>query len=100
MPSHVFGMNLQGADLVGYMASSLVFLTFTTSSMRALRMMAIASNISFIGYAALAGLTPILVLHGLLLPLNLFRLYQIERQAQPYSSPVLHGGDGEEATIR
>lgn len=67
-----------GTDLAGYLASSLVLLTFTMTSMRCLRLAAITSNIAFITYAILANLPPILVLHGILLPLNLFRLYQIK----------------------
>jgi CRP-like cAMP-binding protein len=38
-----------------------------------LRLIAIASNIAFITYGAAAGLTPILLLHSALLPLNSLR---------------------------
>lgn len=61
---------------VGYIASLLVLATFTMKSMRALRIVAIMSNIAFILYASLLGLSPILALHAMLLPLNLFRLFQ------------------------
>jgi CRP/FNR family transcriptional regulator, cyclic AMP receptor protein len=39
-----------------------------------LRMVAILSNIAFLVYAALQSLHPILVLNGVLLPVNMFRL--------------------------
>ena len=58
------------------MASALVLATFAMQSMRPLRIMAIASNVAFISYAAAANLRPILILHSILLPLNLYRLAQ------------------------
>jgi len=51
-----------------------------------LRVMAIGSNVAFIGYAALAGLGPVLLLHALLLPLNVYRLLQALRE-QPGRRP-------------
>jgi hypothetical protein len=66
-------------DACGYVASALVLATFSMRSMRALRLMAIASNVAFIGYAAMADLHPILALHATLLPLNLMRLLQEQR---------------------
>lgn len=63
-------------DLLGYLAAGLVLTTFSVRSIVALRTVAIASNLAFIGYALVAGLAPVLVLHGLLLPLNAWRLWQ------------------------
>jgi CRP/FNR family cyclic AMP-dependent transcriptional regulator len=63
-------------DAVGYLASALVFATFYMKTMTPLRSVAIASNVAFIGYGYLGGMTPILVLHLVLLPLNLLRLHQ------------------------
>ncbi|MEZ4705553.1 MAG: cyclic nucleotide-binding domain-containing protein [Caldilineaceae bacterium] len=71
--------NLNIIELTGYLASFLVFSTFYMKTMLPLRCVAIASNIAFITYAAMAGLYPILVLHSLLLPLNLWRLYQMHK---------------------
>lgn len=67
-------------DAIGYLAGALVLCTFSVRSMRLLRYLGIASNISFISYAVIAGMPPILVLHALLLPMNVFRLIQIERE--------------------
>lgn len=64
---------------LGYTASALVLATFSVRSMRALRCIGILSNIAFISYAVAAGLAPILILHLVLLPTNVFRLLQLER---------------------
>ena len=42
----------------------------------ALRVVTIASNVSFIAYAGAAHLLPVLVLHAALLPINVWRLWQ------------------------
>lgn len=65
---------------IGYLASALVLATFSVRAMVALRLLAIASNLAFIAYAALAGIHPVLLLHGLLLPMNVVRLSQAIRE--------------------
>ena len=45
-------------ELIGYLASLLVLMTFCMSGMVALRTLAIASNVAFIAYAALVGISP------------------------------------------
>jgi len=69
-------------ELIGYLASALVFATFYMKMMKPLRSVAIASNVAFISYGYLGGMTPILVLHLALLPLNLWRLHQTRQLAQ------------------
>ncbi len=64
-------------NVCGYLASSLVLCTFSVTSMRLLRCLGIASNVSFICYATIAGMRPILILHSLLLPMNIYRLVQV-----------------------
>lgn len=59
------------ADVIGYVAALLVFVTFWMKTMVPLRMLGIASNVFFIGYGYLAAAYPPLLLHILLLPLNL-----------------------------
>lgn len=61
-------------DLAGYLASTMVLLTFMTKDMRLLRILAIFSNIAFITYGVLAWLPPVFCLHLLLLPVNVLRL--------------------------
>lgn len=65
---------MNGTELIGYLASALVLATFCMRDMVALRCLAIASNLAFIAYGALADLGPVLVLHLLLLPVNVLRL--------------------------
>ncbi len=64
------------AEIIGYLASALVFATFYMKTMMPLRAVAVASNVAFISYGYLGGMTPILILHMALLPLNLWRLQQ------------------------
>jgi CRP/FNR family transcriptional regulator, cyclic AMP receptor protein len=64
------------AEIIGYLASALVFATFYMKTMIPLRVVAVASNVAFISYGYLGGMPPILILHMALLPLNLCRLQQ------------------------
>ena len=64
-------------DLVGYLASVLVVLTFYMDDMISLRVAAVLSNIAFLTYGLGLGLGPVIVLHGILLPLNIWRLRQL-----------------------
>jgi hypothetical protein len=61
---------------LGWVAAALVFSSFYLKTMTSLRLVAVCSNVAFIAYALSVGATPILVLHLLLLPLNIFRLAQ------------------------
>jgi hypothetical protein len=76
--NHAF-TSTSSCDVIGYIASALVLATFSMQSMRSLRVTAIASNMAFIAYAAYGHLPPILILHSILLPLNIVRLMQIDR---------------------
>jgi CRP/FNR family cyclic AMP-dependent transcriptional regulator len=71
-------MTFQGVVLLlGYLASALVFATFFMRSRSRLRQVAIASNIAFITYGIVGDVIPVLTLHVLLLPLNIWRLWEI-----------------------
>lgn len=67
---------------IGYLASALVFATFFMRSRVRLRQFGIASNIVFIIYGVVGDVIPVLVLHAFLLPLNLWRLWEIARTQQ------------------
>ena len=67
-------------EMTGYIASTLVLLTFIAKDARLMRAIAIFSNIAFISYAALAGLSPVLCLHLLLLGVNIVRLRELQRE--------------------
>jgi CRP/FNR family transcriptional regulator, cyclic AMP receptor protein len=64
-------------EATGYLAALITVLTFYMKTMIPLRVVGIASNITWIAYGALAGVYPPLVLHILLLPLNAIRLRQM-----------------------
>jgi CRP/FNR family transcriptional regulator, cyclic AMP receptor protein len=72
--------------VAAWLAALLVFSSFFMKTIVPLRILAVVSNVAFIGYALL-GLAygvfgrvyPILVLHSCLLPLNVFRLREVRR---------------------
>ena len=67
--------------VIGYIASLFVAFSFYMKTMIPLRLFALASNICFILYALLGVqiLYPVLALHVFLFPLNLIRLWQINK---------------------
>jgi hypothetical protein len=83
-------------EFIGYAAAACVVLTFCCRDMLWLRVCAICSNVLFIGYANLAGLQPILVLHALLLPINLIQALRIVRERR---SRVSHFATARSASI-
>lgn len=64
-------------DGVGYLASALVLLTFCMSTMLSLRAVAIGSNLAFVVYGLSAEIYPVLALHLILLPLNVWLLVRM-----------------------
>src|SRR4029077_1177325 len=67
------------AEVSGYVAAVLVFMTFYMKTMIPLRIVGICSNCAFIAYGYLGGLYPVLILHLVLLPLNTWRLHEMLR---------------------
>jgi hypothetical protein len=63
-------------NLLGYTAATLVLATFCAKSMVTLRVLALCSNVAFVIYAIAASLWPILLLHAVMFPLNLVRLWE------------------------
>jgi len=76
---------------IGFLASALVLATFSMKDMVNLRIVAICSNVAFIAYALVLNLTPILVLHVILLPLNGWRLAQALRAERLVQHPHAFG---------
>lgn len=70
-------------DLLGWLASSLVFAAFCAREMLPLRLFAIASNVAFIGYGYSGRLWPIVFLHTAMLPMNVVRLRQVFPASRP-----------------
>lgn len=83
------------AEISGFVAAVLVFMTFYMKTMIPLRIVGIASNCAFILYGYLAHLHPVLVLHLVLLPLNCLRLWQMIRLTTQVQEAVQgdHGMD-------
>lgn len=72
-------MHFEIVQALGYLASALVFAAFYMRTMLPLRMLAIASNVVFLTYGIELSLWPVAILHALLLPLNVIRLFQVRR---------------------
>lgn len=66
-------------ELIGYAASAAVLATFLMSTMIPLRILALVSNVLFIAYGYFDNILPVLVLHAILFPVNLYRLTQFWR---------------------
>jgi len=63
-------------DTAGYLASSLVITAFCMKDILRLRLAASVSNVAFLIYGLALGLAPVWLLHAILLPVNLWRLWQ------------------------
>jgi CRP/FNR family cyclic AMP-dependent transcriptional regulator len=76
MPSAIaFGL----PDLLGWLAAALTLMTFCCQNMVRLRCAALVANGAFIAYGITAQLWPVLVLHFVLVPINVWRLVQASR---------------------
>ena len=75
-------------EVIGYLASLLVLATFCMRDMVSLRLVAIASNVAFMAYGALAEIGPVLMLHCVLLPTNVWRLIQTVQDEQAKGCPT------------
>jgi hypothetical protein len=63
-------------ETVGFLASGLVVAAFCMKDLVPLRLTALASNVAFLAYGLGLGLTPVWLLHAILLPVNCWRLWQ------------------------
>ena len=83
--SDLFGVSLPLAEIAGWAASALMLCTFLCEEALTLRAVALAANLAFIVYGALAGLVPVLVLHLALIAVNLRRLALISANVRRLS---------------
>ena len=74
-------------NLAGYIAFALVFSAFYMKDMVPLRVLAICSNVAFLIYGSSMHLLPVIVLHALLLPFNVFRLVAAVERRRARSAP-------------
>lgn len=63
-------------ETLGWLAASFMLASFSSRRPLPLRAFAVSSNLSFIAYAADTHILPVLALHSVLLPINLWRLAQ------------------------
>ena len=80
-------MMLGWIDVLGYAASGMTLATFAQRTMLPMRIMAIGSNVCFIGYGAMGPFMPVLMLHLILLPVNLARLRTLVGQSGAVAAP-------------
>jgi len=68
---------MQWMEAFGYLGALLTLATFSMKTMLHLRMVGIVANLAFITYGVLDHVYPVLLLHMTLLPLNVWRLWQL-----------------------
>jgi hypothetical protein len=66
-------------DIVGWLAACFTLAAYSMRTMVPLRIAAIGANLSFITFGALDATLPILALHAVLLPFNIYRLWELLR---------------------
>jgi hypothetical protein len=72
-------MNAILIEAVGYLAAAANVFVFVSSTMIPLRIAAILANALFAAYFFLKGIYPLFALHAFLLPLNVWRLRQMQQ---------------------
>ena len=80
-------------DVLGWLAAGLMLATFGCRDACAMRPLAVATHLDFIGDGAVAALAPVLALHLLLLPIDLWRWAEVRRRhgCLPQPAPPLMG---------
>src|SRR5262249_44962761 len=71
------GVTFNYIDVLGYLGGALTLATFAMPRMIPLRIIGIAANCAFISYGLATPLYPVLALHAVLLPLNVYRLREM-----------------------
>ena len=68
---------MQWIEAFGYLGALMTLATFSMKTMLHLRIVGIVANLAFITYGVLDHVYPVLMLHMTLLPLNVWRLWQL-----------------------
>ena len=93
-------------DAVGFLAAGLVVAAFCMKDILHLRMVGVASNVAFLVYGVALGLMPVWLLHLVLLPVNLVRLWQVSSRKvtdttkHPNARVVARRTRGRRSTLR
>ena len=72
-------------NAVGFLAAGLVATAFCMKDIVHLRIVAVVSNVAFLMYGMALGLMPVWLLHLVLLPVNLARLWQVGSPIATYA---------------
>ena len=70
---------MTAADLMGWAAAAMTLLAFSSRDVRLLRLASLGASVAFIIYAMSMASWPVLALHTVLLPINMFRLFELRR---------------------
>jgi CRP/FNR family transcriptional regulator, cyclic AMP receptor protein len=68
--------NFMNIEIIGFIGAALMVVTLAMKTMIPLRAVGVISSIFQIAFALLAGITPMLIQHSVLLPMNAYRLYE------------------------
>jgi CRP-like cAMP-binding protein len=69
-------MNIEIIEIIGFVGAALMVVTLAMKTMIPLRAVGVISSVFQISFALLAGITPMLIQHSVLLPMNAYRLYE------------------------
>lgn len=88
------------AETVGWCAAGLMVATFSCRRAGPMRGLAACTNVAFMLYGCMADLHPVVALHALLLPINLWRWMECchsearnpsqSRKPSPSAMPLMH----------
>ena len=70
-------------NILGFSAALSVLASFCMTTIVALRTFALLSNVLFILYGLLAHIYPVFLLHVVLLPVNLIKLFRLRMRVSP-----------------
>ena len=68
-------------NALGFSAALSVLASFCMTKITALRSVALLSNVLFVLYGCLAHIYPVLLLHAVLFPVNVIKLYRIQSES-------------------
>jgi CRP/FNR family transcriptional regulator, cyclic AMP receptor protein len=74
--TNIIGGVMKYFEIIGFIGAALMVATLAMKAMIPLRVVGIARNIFQIAFALSVGITPMLIQHGILLPVNAYRLYE------------------------
>jgi hypothetical protein len=76
------------SDFTGWTAAALMVATFSCRDPLWMRRLAVGTNLAFITYGLLASLAPVLALHTMLLPINVWRYWQCTHTWPPSGADI------------